>query len=190
MNIFALHPDPRIAAAMHCDQHLNKMIVESAQMASTALRHCGFRKPWMMKQAYPQHPCTLWITGNFDAFLWMTTLARSLEAMRTAATENAASAVIRAADRLIRENFPDADWKKLTSADFIYVGDEAAHGQDVFAKYRNLYRIKQHQWQDTKWPMTYKHRPVPKFLRDLIPCSYPEFSDEQLLSFYSLENIE
>ncbi len=38
MNIFFLDEDPRVAAQMHCDKHLVKMIVETAQLLSTAHR--------------------------------------------------------------------------------------------------------------------------------------------------------
>lgn len=38
MNIFALHSDPVQTAAWHVDDHVNKMIIESAQMLSTAHR--------------------------------------------------------------------------------------------------------------------------------------------------------
>ena len=38
MNIFILHEDPVIAAQMQCDKHVPKMVVESAQMLSTAHR--------------------------------------------------------------------------------------------------------------------------------------------------------
>lgn len=38
MNIFALSEDPREAAQMHCDRHCVKMIVEYAQLLSTAHR--------------------------------------------------------------------------------------------------------------------------------------------------------
>ena len=38
MNIFILHSDPEVAAKQHCDKHVCKMIVESAQMLSTAHR--------------------------------------------------------------------------------------------------------------------------------------------------------
>ena len=38
MNIFVLDEDPTIAAQMQCDKHVVKMIVESAQMLSTAHR--------------------------------------------------------------------------------------------------------------------------------------------------------
>lgn len=38
MNIFVLDRDPRVAAAFHCDKHVVKMIVEYAQLLSTAHR--------------------------------------------------------------------------------------------------------------------------------------------------------
>ena len=38
MNIFVLDKDPVVAAQMQCDKHVVKMIVESAQMLSTAHR--------------------------------------------------------------------------------------------------------------------------------------------------------
>jgi hypothetical protein len=36
MNIFYLDKDPKIAAQFHCDKHVVKMIIETAQMLSTA----------------------------------------------------------------------------------------------------------------------------------------------------------
>ncbi len=38
MNIFVLDEDPVISAQMMCDKHIPKMIVEAAQMLSTAHR--------------------------------------------------------------------------------------------------------------------------------------------------------
>ena len=38
MNIFYLHKDPEISAKMHCDKHVVKMIIEYAQLMSTAHR--------------------------------------------------------------------------------------------------------------------------------------------------------
>ena len=37
MNIFYLDRDPRIAAQMHCDKHVVKMPLESAQMLCTLM---------------------------------------------------------------------------------------------------------------------------------------------------------
>ena len=42
MNIFHLDKDPKICAEYHCDKHIVKMILETAQMLSTAYqKHCG-----------------------------------------------------------------------------------------------------------------------------------------------------
>ena len=38
MNLFRLHDDPKTAATMHCDKHIPKMVLETAQMLSTAWR--------------------------------------------------------------------------------------------------------------------------------------------------------
>ena len=38
MNIFALHQHPVVAAKQHCDKHVVKMILETAQLLSTAHR--------------------------------------------------------------------------------------------------------------------------------------------------------
>lgn len=38
MNIFVLSPDPLVAAEQHCDKHVVKMIIEYAQLLSTAHR--------------------------------------------------------------------------------------------------------------------------------------------------------
>jgi len=38
MNIFYLHKDPDICASYHCDKHVLKMIIEYAQLLSTAHR--------------------------------------------------------------------------------------------------------------------------------------------------------
>ena len=38
MNVFYLHKDPKVAAEMSCDKHVVKMILESAQLLSTAHR--------------------------------------------------------------------------------------------------------------------------------------------------------
>jgi len=38
MNIFYLDPQPRLCAQYHCDKHVVKMILEYAQLLSTAHR--------------------------------------------------------------------------------------------------------------------------------------------------------
>ena len=68
MNIFILDTNPETAAEMHCDKHVNKMILESAQMLSTVLD--GPYKP-----THKNHPCTLWVAESQYNARWLWTLA-------------------------------------------------------------------------------------------------------------------
>jgi hypothetical protein len=73
MNIFVLDTDPRLAAQYHCDQHVIKMILESAQMLCTALRTHGAEPPY--QTTHPKHPCTLWAQQTRSNWLWLKELA-------------------------------------------------------------------------------------------------------------------
>ena len=75
MNIFFLHKHPVIAAQMQCDKHVVKMVLETAQMLSTAARAKGHDIGY--KSAYPKHPMTLWVGQSPDNFAW--TIIHGLE---------------------------------------------------------------------------------------------------------------
>ena len=55
MNIFHLDKNPIKCALYHCDKHVVKMILETAQMLSTAYqRHCGIDEQ-LYKPESPTH---------------------------------------------------------------------------------------------------------------------------------------
>jgi hypothetical protein len=71
MNIFILDKNPKIAAAMHCDKHVPKMILETAQMLSTAHRvYETAQAEGLYKQAHLNHPCTKWIRESGANYRW------------------------------------------------------------------------------------------------------------------------
>jgi hypothetical protein len=79
MNIFILDTNPRIAAKMHCDKHVPKMILETAQMLSTA--HHVYdtpQAPLVYKKAHLNHPCTIWVRESVDNYSWAFELFREL----------------------------------------------------------------------------------------------------------------
>ena len=61
MNIFHLHKDPKICAEYHCDKHVVKMILETAQMLSTAYHNNFIYNYNLYKTAFPKHPMTIWV---------------------------------------------------------------------------------------------------------------------------------
>ena len=75
MNIFYLDRDPEIAAQMHCDKHVVKMILESAQMLSTAHRVLDGDEiadsKGLYKMAHKNHPCTIWARTNSENYEWL-----------------------------------------------------------------------------------------------------------------------
>tara|TARA_Y100000401_G_scaffold76438_1_gene62238 strand:+ start:2516 stop:3034 length:519 start_codon:yes stop_codon:yes gene_type:complete len=87
MNIFYLHEVPEIAAKMHCDKHVVKMVLESGQMLSTCFRlrhqyttdengHIKFIPMGKMyenvyKMAHVNHPSTVWVTQSVQHWDWL-----------------------------------------------------------------------------------------------------------------------
>lgn len=83
MNIFVLNHAPYRAAREHCDKHVPKMIVESAQMLCTAHRLINPDEAWhdrdkLYKVAYPNHPCTRWARESAGNYRWLYSLFVSL----------------------------------------------------------------------------------------------------------------
>ena len=99
MNIFYLDKDPKLAAAYHCDKHVVKMILESAQLLSTAHRvldgelghyiSAGNRKikQWTLndwresilyKAAHYNHPCAVWVRQSSENYKWLYSLFKEL----------------------------------------------------------------------------------------------------------------
>lgn len=76
MNIFYLDENPSFAAEYHCDKHVVKMILETAQMLSTAHHVLGVTVPTTLlyKPTHINHPCNKWIRENTNNYAWLTNL--------------------------------------------------------------------------------------------------------------------
>jgi hypothetical protein len=82
MNIFVLDRDPRLAARAHCDTHVVKMVLETAQLLSTAHAHFGeaaYDKAsgeWRVggRRVYCPthmgHPCAVWVRETPGNYRW------------------------------------------------------------------------------------------------------------------------
>ncbi len=99
MNIFFLDYDPKIAAQAHCDKHVVKMILETAQLLSTAHRvldgeeyidassgrkirrwrlEDSFREDALYKATHINHPCAIWVRESSANYWWAFCLFRHL----------------------------------------------------------------------------------------------------------------
>lgn len=71
MNIFITDKCP-IKSAKHLDdKRVNKMILESAQMLSTACRLHHFSDPKLYKRTHINHPCSIWARQNKSNYRWL-----------------------------------------------------------------------------------------------------------------------
>jgi hypothetical protein len=72
LNIFYLDNDPEQAAYAHCDKHVVKMILETAQLLSTAhhVLSPSNVSPMLYKKTHQNHPSAVWCRSSADAYLW------------------------------------------------------------------------------------------------------------------------
>ena len=99
MNIFYLHNDPQVCAEMHNDKHVVKMILEYAQLLSTAHRildgivEPGLSKTGRKKTVYRlpdsrdsilygathvHHPSAVWVRKSANNYMWLAELLEML----------------------------------------------------------------------------------------------------------------
>ena len=65
MNLFYTYEDPQAAAQMQCDKHVVKMILETAQMLSTAHRLSETpQAPFVYKVTHANHPSSKWLRSS------------------------------------------------------------------------------------------------------------------------------
>ena len=80
MNIFLLDFNPRVAAEYHCDKHVVKMILETAQLLYTAhwMLNPELLPPDSYKKTHVNHPCAIWIRESLANYIWATHLGIEL----------------------------------------------------------------------------------------------------------------
>ena len=78
MNIFYLDNDPKRCAQQTCDKHVVKMIVESAQLLSTAHHVLDGDVDGLYKPTHKNHPSAIWCRTTDSNYVWLWCLLVSL----------------------------------------------------------------------------------------------------------------
>ena len=179
MNIFVLHKDPIVAAQMQCDKHVVKMIVESAQMLSTAHRMLDgtvqiapsksgkrmvkhyrlFDDPEMdqilYKAVHYKHPCTVWTMESPANYMWHW---RHFDALCEEYTyrygKTHASSLLRSPLWALPHNIPMVSFTPFKLA--MTANPECMDPEDPVASYRRFYMTKQDRFK-----MVWTKRPTP-----------------------------
>lgn len=140
MNIFALHLDPSQAARWHCDAHVVKMIVETAQILSTTQHILGGHGPY--RATHINHPCSIWARSTRSNYLWLTELGLELCKEYTAryGKTHATEPVL----NTLASNIPSSSlWlQKATLTPFAQAMPEEFRSHDPIASYQRYYQTK------------------------------------------------
>lgn len=181
MNLFVLDKDPVKAAQLQCDKHVVKMIVESAQMLSTAHRMLDgemkrapsksgktMSKHWvhpdanmdgvLYKAVHMNHPCTVWTMKSNNNYNWHYVHFKALCEEYTYRygkvhnTEKLLGEVLRNLPRNIPVGY-------LTNQPLAMKSNpECMNPNDIVGSYRSFYQTKQDRFK-----MVWTKRDVPEW---------------------------
>jgi hypothetical protein len=149
MNIFALDVSPERAARMHCDRHVVKMVLESAQLLSTVLSTRDAPAAARLalqglcyRPTHLHHPCTLWAGHSRGNQAWLERLALALCREYTYRYEkvHASEKVIRALVAAAPSEAAGAGlWPGRRRTPFVQAMPVPCRGDDPVAAYRRYY---------------------------------------------------
>lgn len=180
MNVFILDKDPVMSARLQCDKHIVKMIVESAQMLSTAHRMLDGsleRRPsksgksivkyWRMpdwrentlyKAVHMHHPCTVWTmkSNNNYNWHWVHFTALCDEYKYRYEKVHATDKLLRDVLKALPKNIPVGHMTPQPLA--MKSNPECMDPNNIVESYRKFYQTKQHRFK-----MAWTKREVPEW---------------------------
>jgi hypothetical protein len=182
VNIFYLHHDPKICAEMHNDKHCIKMILEYAQLLSTAHRvldgtiERGTSKSGRQKTIYRlsdnrdnilysathiHHPSAVWVRKSVGNYMWLSDLLVELCKEYTyrygKVHKCERDGLVQMLHDMVPDNIALTGFTEPTPA----MPDDVKIVGDSLASYRNYYiNNKQHL---ASWKGKINSRPVPEW---------------------------
>ena len=179
MNLFYLDKDPVKAAQLQCDKHVVKMIVESAQMLSTAHRMLDgklietrsalgrkgrhyelsdARESLLYKAVHFNHPCTVWTMKSNNNYTWHWVHFKALceEYTYRYGKVHKSDALLTDALRQLPRNIPVGYLSPLPLA--MGAAPECIDYNDPIGSYRKFYQTKQ-----ARFKMIWSKRDVPEW---------------------------
>lgn len=153
MNIFVLDEDPAKAAEYHCDRHVVKMVLESAQMLCNCHRVYGTVHPLMYRATHLVHTCTLWTVTSQANYYWLYRLFGALNnqyRLRFHTVDHKSFADLHCLLSSAPSKQPD-----LGLTPFAQAMPDHLKQADAVAAYRDYYRKEKahlHKWTGVKVP--------------------------------------
>lgn len=136
MNIFVLDRDPIQAAQWHCDAHVVKMVLETAQLLSTAHHLTGSTAPY--HATHVNHPCAVWARASIINYIWLCDLG--LELCREYTSRYGRTHACEPVLLELADDTPDLPCRGLTP--FAQAMPREHRGSDAVEAYRRYYQTK------------------------------------------------
>ena len=165
MNIFWLHEDTDTNAKYHCDKHIVKMPLETAQMLSTTVHMIGAESPNLYKVGFKNHPCTVWARERLINFMLLHNLGMALchEYTYRYGKVHASQKVIETMDLdSITDKFLDRDFPTIRSTIKPQCMPDEYKTTNTIQAYRNYYVGEKSGF--AKWKGKVNGREVPEFM--------------------------
>ena len=157
MNVFYLDHDPKTCATYHNDKHCVKMILEYAQLMSTAHRILDGDdvNPIIYKATHKNHPSAVWARTNGSNYEWLYELFFDLSDEYTYryGKEHLSFTKLSGILSTAPKNIPVGLFTQPTPA----MPEYCKVPGDSLASYRSYYR------QEKSHLATWKSRPVPEW---------------------------
>lgn len=148
MKLLVRNKNQKQCAKYHCDKHVVKMIVETAQMLSTAHQLNGSPyKDKVYKATHINHPCNIWVRTAKGNYLWTVELFIELLKEYTKRYKK-----IHKSSRLIRYfvNYCPVKGSKMT--DFVLAMPDEYKCSSSVLSYRRYYKGEKRRF--AKWNYT------------------------------------
>ena len=157
MNVFYLDHDPQTCARYHNNKHCVKMILEYAQLLSTAHRILDGEdvNPLIYKATHKNHPSAIWARANGSNYEWLYELFVDLSDEYSYRYGKLHLSYTKLSDILsiAPKNIPVGLFTQPTPA----MPDHCKIPNDSLASYRYYYRTEKHPLAN------WKDRPVPEW---------------------------
>ena len=160
MNIFYLDHDIIKCAQAHCDKHVNKMILEAAQLLAAAHHVCNPEAEQLSslyRLTHKNHPCAVWVRASRHHYCYVQDLMYELN-------EEAKYRYNRKADHLSFEKMLEWGIPPLLNTEFVdppkCVHDDFKNVPGTVEAYRAYYK------RDKASILQYTKRKPPDWLTD------------------------
>lgn len=154
MNIYYNDTCPFKAAVSLCDKHNNKMLVEAAQLLSTAHAELDGASP-AYRPTHRNHPCAVWVRASADHYAWLWCHMIGLGEEYTRRYGRVHKTIADHAETLAVEplNIPEAGFTPPPQC-----MPEEYRGADTVQAYRRYYSV------GKRGILTYRHSKAPDWL--------------------------